>query len=632
MSKRKWTFLLVCALALSMLAACGTSVEPVVSTVGSVQTGAGTEATAAEAAAADPVAVTDAGAESDGGGEIAAADSSVAATVENSEDHGDPEDYIWDSSEAIQIALEGDSITASGASVTVDGSQVTIVSAGTYIISGSLADGQIIVNTGDEGMVRLILNGVDISSSTSAPIYVMAAQEAMIVLADNTDNYVSDGDSYVLQDPEADEPNAAIFSKADLTIYGSGSLTVDGNCNDGIASKDGLIIAGGTIVVNSVDDGIRGKDYLVVQDGNITVTAQSDGLKSDNEEDATKGYVLIEKGVINITSGGDAIEAQTDVMIAGGEIALSAGGGSNASIDETASAKGIRGVVSVNINSGTFTIDSADDAIHSNGTLTINGGTFVVSTGDDAIHADSTLEVNGGEVRITDSYEGLESALITINDGDIHIISSDDGLNVASGVDGSGMQGGPGLGGRPGQDNFIYSGDNYLYINGGYIVVESAGDGIDVNGAIEMTDGVVIVNGPTEQMNGAVDYDASFKISGGVLVAAGSSDMAMAPSESSTQCSVLLYFDSTQWADTLVHIQTNDGDEILTFSPTKEYQSLAFSSPEFVDGSAYDVYLGGSSTGTATDGLYQDGTYTPGTGYTSFTISGIQTRIGGNFR
>jgi hypothetical protein len=274
----------------------------------------------------------------------------------------------------------------------------------------------------------------------------------------------------------------------------------------------------------------------------------------------------------------------------------------------------------------------AHDAIHSNGTLRIDGGTFVISTGDDAIHADSTLEVNGGEISITESYEGLESAVITINDGDIHIVSSDDGLNVASGVDGSGMQGGPGLGGRPGQDNLSYSGDNYLYINGGYVVIEAAGDGIDVNGAIEMTEGVVIVNGPTEQMNGALDYDAWFKISGGFLVAAGSSGMAMAPGESSTQCSVLLYFDSTLRSGTLVHIQTGDGDDILTFSPTKEYQSLAFSSPELIDGSAYDVYLGGSSTGTYTDGLYQDGTYTPGTGYTSFTISGIQTRIGNSFR
>ncbi|MCB0225373.1 MAG: carbohydrate-binding domain-containing protein [Anaerolineae bacterium] len=598
------------------------------------------------------------------------------AGAANSKNHDDEADYTWDSAAVIPIVLNGDAITADGEGVTVDGSTATITSAGTYSLSGTLVDGQIIVDTEDEDIVRLILNGVDIGNSTSAPINIVSAEETMIVLADGTDNYITDGDSYVFADPDEDEPNAAIFSKSDLTLSGSGSLTVDAHYNDGIASKDGLIIADGTITVNAADDGLRGKDYLIVKNGNITIDAQGDGLKSDNEDDTDKGYIAIETGTITITAGGDAIQAETDVMITDGDFTLTSGGGSAGVIEEDASAKGIKAGVNVNIDGGTFTLDTADDAVHSNGSLVINDGAFVIATGDDGIHADSTLEINAGDIQITESYEGIESAVITINDGNINLVSSDDGLNVAGGNDGSGMGGRPGPGGEfgpgggpgqgdrpepgqgrgprpdgepgqapgfdlssmfgqgggPGQDGFATSGDYYLYINGGTIVIDAGGDGIDANGAIEMTDGLVIVNGPTQRMNGALDYDASFTLSGGFLVAAGSSGMAQAPGESSSQPSVLINFDSTQPAGTLVHIQTEAGEDILTFAPTKEYQSVAFSSAELTEGTIYQVYTGGSSTGTETDGLYLDGVYTGGASYTEFTVSGMVTRVGNNIR
>ncbi len=542
------------------------------------------------------------------------------AMADNCGDHEEAEDYIWNSSDVIQIVLNGNSITVNGSGTSVNGSKVTIVSAGTYSISGSLSDGQIIVDTEDEGVVRLILNGIDISSSTSAPVYINNTDKAIIILKDNTVNRVTDGNSYIFENSEEDEPNAAIFSKDDLTIYGNGSLTVDGNYNDGIASKDGLIIKNSTITVNSTDDGIRGKDYLIVKGGNVSVDANGDGLKSDNDGDPEKGYVFIESGKINITAGGDAITAETDVLISDGEIALSSGGGSNQWINESISAKGIKSFVTTVIDNGTMNINSADDAIHSNGSLAINGGSFVISSGDDGIHADSALGINGGDIRIIKSYEGIESrSVICVNNGDIHIVSSDDGLNVAGGMDGSGFHGG-------GPGNFDSFGNYYLYINGGYIAIDAAGDGIDSNGSIVMTDGCVIVHGPTSNMNGALDH-SSFKITGGFLVAAGSSGMAQAPGTSSTQYSVLLTFRSAFQAGTLFHIQTSDGDGILSFTPAKKYQSIVLSSSELVKGTTYVVYYEGSSTGTVNDGLYQGGTYTPGTKYTSFTVSGILTNV-----
>jgi hypothetical protein len=298
-----------------------------------------------------------------------------------------------------RIILKGDSITVEGAGASAEGSKVTITSAGTYSISGTLTDGQILVNTTDKETVTLILNGVNIGNSVTSPLYIADAEETVIVLADNTENSVTDAASYIFENTEEDEPNAAVFSKSELAIEGNGSLTVSANYNDGIASKDGLTISGGNISVNAADDGIRGKDYLVVKDGNITVKAGGDGLKSDNEEDTAKGYISVEKGAVNVTSGGDAFDAQTNVTITDGEMTLTSGGGSNGTVAEDASAKGIKAAVSIAIERGTFTVSSADDALHSNGSLTINGGAFNIASGDDGIHADTSIEINGGELQ-----------------------------------------------------------------------------------------------------------------------------------------------------------------------------------------------------------------------------------------
>ncbi|MEQ9442134.1 MAG: carbohydrate-binding domain-containing protein [Cyclobacteriaceae bacterium] len=552
--------------------------------------------------------------------DVATEDTIAEATAENGGDHDNAADYSWDSSDATQIVLNGNSISVEGSGASVNGSVVTITASGNYHISGSLADGQVIVDTEDENIVRLILDGVDISSASSAPIYVASAEKTMIVLADNTENYVTDSDSYVFEDPEEDEPDAAIFSKDDLTIFGNGALTVNGNYNEAIKSKDGLIIASGTIMVNSVDDGIQGKDYLIVKNGNITANVSGDGFKSNNDEDATLGYIAIENGNIQITAGGDAIQAETDVLITDGEFTLTSGGGSTNSVSEDSSAKGLKAGVSLVIESGSFSINSADDAVHSNAGITLHDGTFDISSGDDGMHADASLKIYGGDILITKSYEGLESAVITIADGDIHITSSDDGINVAGGADGSGF-------GRPGQGGFSSSSNYYLYINGGYIVVDADGDGLDANGSIEMNGGVVLVNGPTANNNGALDYDGSFEITAGVLVAAGSAGMVQAPGTSSTQYAVLLNFNASMPGGTLFHIESSEGEEIISFAPTKQYQSVVFSSPDLTNGTTYNVYYGGSASGAEADGLYQEGNYTPGTSYGSFTVSDIVTRI-----
>ena len=551
-------------------------------------------------------------------------DSIDDTSADNAEQHDDADDYVYDDDAVTEVTLNGNPISVSGNGASVDGSTVTITAPGTYNIAGSLDDGQIIVDTGDadsEDAVQLVLDGVDINSSTTAPIYVVEAAKAIIILAEDSDNYITDGASYLLDDPESDEPNAAVFSKGALSISGEGSLTVDANYNDGIASKDGLIIESGVITVCSADDGIRGKDYVIVKGGTITIDAEGDGIKSDNDGDNTKGYISIEAGMIDVTAGADALDAATDVLVAGGDMVLVAGGGSNGyNFAGSESLKGIKGSVSVIIDGGTIDIDSADDGIHSNGSVTINGGSFVISSGDDGVHGDSSVEVNGGEITILESYEGIESrSVVSINDGTIDIVASDDGLNVAGGVDGSGF--------RPGRpDDFMTSGDCYLYINGGSIVVDADGDGIDVNGTVTMKGGTVVVSGPTSDANGALDH-GSFTIDGGVLVAAGSAGMAQGPGSGSSQYSVQLTLGSSLRGGTVFYVETSSGEGLFCVAPEKQYRSVAFSSPELEMGATYNVYYGGSVTGEPTDGFYQDGTYTPGTTGFSLQISGTVTRI-----
>ena len=549
-------------------------------------------------------------------------DKKVAASVNtpNSDDHESADDYVWESSSVIDITLEGESIATPSDAVSIAGSVATITRAGNYRVSGSLTNGQLIVNTTDEATVRIILNNATMACATSAPISVEAADKVVLVLADNTQNTITDGSAYVFASADVDEPNAAIYSKADMTILGQGALTVNANYNDAIASTDGLIIKSGNINITATDDGIRGKDYLIVKSGTLNITSADDGLKSDNSDDLTKGYITIEQGTIKITSGGDAISAQKNVTIASGVFNLTSGGGSSKTITSTtASAKGINAEVLATINGGTFTISSADDAIHSNNSMVINSGTIAIASGDDGLHADSVLTINGGEISVSKSHEGIESIVITITGGVTRITASDDGINAAGIMSHLGP---------PGQQVVVSpSGKaNFFYMKGGHVSVNANGDGVDVNGYAEMTNGTLLVNGPNTQDNGPIDYDGTFTISGGMLVAVGSSGMAQIPGTSSSQASVLFTF-SSKTANTLFHVQASDGTNVLTFVPIKSYQSVAFSAPALTSGATYDVYTGGSSTGTVTDGLYTGGTYTGGTKVKTVTLSGVASKV-----
>ena len=555
----------------------------------------------------------------------------------------DSDDYYsdWESQNPNYFKLDGTSIDSSGSGAVVEGGNITIIAAGVYVISGKLDNGRIIVDVQNKEAVRLVLNGMDITCTDNAPIYVKNAGKVIISLQDGTQNYVTDGEKYTFTDAEAEEnePDAAIFSKDNLTINGTGTLTVHGNFNNGIKSKDDLKITGGNINIYSVDDGLTGRDMVLVKDGSINIEAEGDGIKATNDEDESNGYVAIEGGTFDIKAGADGIQAATSVLITNGKFNLITGGGSvngtnkgggdmqnkfgnregnttvSSTEDESQSAKGIKALSNITINGGTFVLDSSDDAIHSNNSITIVGGDITINSGDDGIHADSSIAIKGGKINIVKSYEGIESLLISVSDGEIHVVSSDDGINISGGNDGSSVNG------RPGQNNFGSSGSGRLDINGGYIGIDATGDGVDANGSVYMTAGTVAVSGPTSSGNGALDYDGVFEMSGGFIVAEGSSGMVQAPSEQSTQYSLVMSFSNVQQAGTIIHIEDGKGGNVATFAPAKNYQTVVVCSPQLKKDTEYVVYSGGTSSGSLLDGLYTEGVYQAGTKITDFKVS-----------
>lgn len=531
--------------------------------------------------------------------------------TENTDVNEDEEDYLYDITGAVVILLNGSTISvADSAGAIVSGSTVCITSAGTYRITGSLTDGKVIVDTQDNDDVKLILDNVEISCSTSAPLFIKDAEKTIIVLADSTENMLTDGSYY--QDQMDNEPNATLFSKSDLTIYGNGSLNITGNYNDGISSKDGLIIKSGNITVDASDDGIRGKDYLIIHSGDITVDAGGDGLKSDIETNDLLGYITIDSGNYTLSSGGDAIAAQTVVEITNGNFDITSGGGSNSNVFGGLSAKGIKGLSAINIYGGTYSINSADDGLHSNSSIALNGGTFNISSGDDGIHADESISISNSTIDITKSYEGIESANILVDASNVGIVSSDDGFNATQG-------------------SRTESNDNsMLTIKSGFVYVNSSnGDALDSNGNITISGGTILAHGPSSDPEVGMDFNGTCNVTGGFLVISGTNSfMTQSPSTSSTQYSVLVQFSSTQSANSIVHIQDSEGNDVLTFAPVRRYQSVILSSSDLIMGNTYTIFTGGSSTGDFTDGLYTGGEYSGGTVYESFTVAGIVTTLG----
>ena len=482
-------------------------------------------------------------------------------------DNGE-EKVAWDSFDVKNIRLS---------------SSFEITKSGIYNLSGSLENGNITINT--TGDVKLVFNNISIKNNDGPAINVVNANNVVIEL--NGFNRLEDGSTY-----SNVEYDGCIYSKDDIVFQGLGTLEVIGNYMDGIVSSNDIKFVSGTYNIKSNGDGIRGKDSVYIVDGNFNITSGNDGIKSTTTDDVTKGFINIDNGNITINAKEDGIQAETKLIINNGKFNISTGDGSKASgsaIDKkygggktysTVSSKGIKSVGNLVINDGEFVIDSKDDAIHSNNYFGLVDGNISISSGDDGIHADKEIIIDGGEIEIKQSYEGIESEDITINDGSIFVVSKDDGINISGGVDKSSV------GGRPGENHMAGNG-GLLHITGGKVYVNSLGDGIDSNGKVIIDGGEIIVDGPTNSGNGALDYDSSFEVNGGELYAVGSSGMSQNVS-GGNQNTIMFNLGNTYSG--MVSILCDD-ELVLSFEPSKKYSSVVVSSNLLKRGKKYSIEI-----------------------------------------
>ena len=328
----------------------------------------------------------------------------------------------------IDLSADGAVITGIGADAVDEG--VKIAYPGTYRIRGTMTDGQIIVDCDNfHGGVYILLDGADIACSTGPAVYVKQSEKTVLHLVEGTVNRLADGADYTIDEKQEVSTGGAVYCDDDLFIEGAGALYVVGNNADGIRSKDGLTISGGTVTVAAADDGVQGSDYVDIQGGSLSVTAAGDGIAS------TKGDITLSGGAVTVIAQGDGVASAMDVRLLGGSLAVTTYGGAenyDAMALEGLSAKGVKGL-NVTVSGGTYVMNTADDAMHGDETLTISGGDITARSGDDAISAAQTLSVEGGRVVIETSYEGLEAASVAVSGGLVSIYAENDGVDAIGG-------------------------------------------------------------------------------------------------------------------------------------------------------------------------------------------------------
>ena len=601
--KNFWSVLLVLALVCSLFAGCGMPGDSL-ETVGN-----GSNESDIAGSTADPV------------------DVDFAQTDEDMFTERDSKTE-YDESKAVSIHLNGTSATASSNSVQISGSSVTITEEATYVISGELTDGMLIVNAKDTAKLQLVFNGVNITSKNSAALYILEADKVFVTLAEGTSNTLANGGSFTAVDEHID---GALFSKQDLTLNGTGLLTVTSPAGHGIVCKDDLVVTGGSYTINSASHAVDANDSVRIANASFTIDAGKDAVHCENTEDAEKGFVYISSGTINAEAEGDGIAASAYLQIEDGEIDLLVGGGAqngdkassgnyggfmggghggmrpggnqnSSTTEETVSMKGLKAANSILISGGSFRIDSADDSIHSDVSVTINGGTFTIASGDDALHAEDTLTVTACKMEISECYEGLEALCIDVRGGDIRLEASDDGLNAAGGTDQSGSEGGRdgmfggGMGGRPGgggPGGMSANSNGSIKISGGNLYINSSGDGMDANGTLEISGGYIVVVGPTQGDTATLDYDKSAIITGGTFIGTGAAGMAQTFSDS-TQ-GVIAVSVGKQSAGTNIELKDNSGKVIITYAPELSFAVVILSSPDIVSGEVYTITVGSAS-------------------------------------
>ena len=533
----------------------------------------------------------------------------------------------WDAT-ATLIALQGDTAVTASHVVSVAGGVVTILDGGVYVLSGTLDDGQVVVDVKDDEKVQLVLNGASITSSNSAAIVVKQADKVFITLAEGTENTLANGGCF-----EDEGVDAVIWSDEDLTFNGTGTLAIDSPAGDGIDGNDDIKFASGAYVITAAGRGVDSNDSIRIAGGDFTVTTDGTAFRASHTSNDALGYITIWGGGFKITTGGGAGEFVIQEAAMGGpqgmrdfdgeamtppeglaegemptdmtppegfedggmptppegfeegemptppeEGAMPGDSDSEAESEDETARKGFKASGDIVVIGGTFELDTADDAFHADGDLLVFDGEITIASSDDGLHADGSLTIVGGTVDITQSSEGLEAEVITVSGGSVSILASDDGMNARSSA------------GE--KETFDAQEGVLIEISGGTLTVNAGGDGIDSNGDLLVTGGTVVVSGPVSNMNGALDYNGTATISGGTVVAAGASGMGENFSDTSTQAAFLVSLAGEAGEIRVIDAQ---GNVILAAELEKDFETVVISSPELAVGETYTVTRGDAS-------------------------------------
>ena len=567
----------VTLLAALALTGCSTTSNALASGTAAADSSVGTTATTSSAIATD----------------TAASNSSFSTNVKSGEKldvdtHYSEQDLSWDASSETAIDLSNPTATDG---VTVEDGTLTITKAGTYKLSGEY-QGQIKVETADSDAVRLVLDNANITNSSGAALNVVNADEVILYSASGTTNTISDGADYTATGE--DDPDAVVYSKADLTIAGEGTLKVNGNHEDGIHTSDGLVIASGTLEVNAANTGIKGKDYVDILGGTINVTAQQDGIKSTNDTDEGKGWTRLSNGTVTVNAGDDGFKASRVVEISGGSLTVEQS-------DEGIEAQYI------NISGGDVNVTSADDGMNASLKTSDSESTdSSANTSDTANQQQNSQQqgsLPGGQQNGTSNQQQQGTGQPPQGQPPAMSGTSQDGTSQ-NGTTGTGQQqnntqnqgnqdmGQPPQGGMPGGGGGTFEViDAAINVSGGHVTVNAEGDGIDSNGVTTLSGGTLIVNGPSQGGNAALDTNGDLLLNGATVLSGSTADMFEAPSTNSTSGYLKLTNSSGFEQGSTVQVADSSGKVVANYKVTKSnVQLVLVSSSSIVKGQSYTAY------------------------------------------
>ena len=503
----------------------------------------------------------------------------AAGQTLDAQTHYTNEDLTWDSSDEKTIDLANPAATDG---VSVENGTITITSGGTYRLTGEYS-GQVKIDAAKTDTVRLVLDNAKITNSTGAALNVVSAAEAIIYTAAGTTNTVADEANYTATGD--DDPDAAIYSTANLTLAGEGSLSVEGAYEEGIHTTGGLVIASGTLEVNAANTGIKGKDYVDITGGIVNVTAAQDGIKSTNTDDESKGFTRLSAGSVTVSAGDDGLKAPHTLEISGGTLNIEK---SNEGIEAQY----------INILDGDVTVNSTDDGINAS-LKDSSSDTSSDTTSGTAPAGQQTQQNQNGQVQQAPAGGGAAPG----------------GSQDSTGQN-QNMPQPPTDGAMPGGGGGIFEVvDAAINISGGTVVVNAEGDGIDSNGTATFSGGTVTVNGPTAGGNNALDSNGDLLLNGGTVTTGSTADMFEAPSSASTSGYLKITDSSALTQGSTIQVTDSSGTVVANYKITKSgVQLVLVSNKNIVKGQSYTVSVTSGSVDaastTAASGASELGSFT----------------------